>query len=150
MSKYEDLKSLEDLRARGAISEEEFQREKARILGPNNNSLFGMTETTYITLMHISQFAGYLLLGLGFALPIIMWLTNRENAEVDRHGKNIANFMISMIIYFIISGILCIVLIGFVLLGILAVLQIIFIIIAAVKASKGEYWKYPLAIKFFS
>lgn len=151
MSKYDDLRSLEELREKGAISEEEFQREKARILNQGNgNALFGMTETTYITLMHISQFAGYLLLGLGFALPIIMWLTNRENPEVDRHGKNIANFMISMIIYFIISGILCIVLIGFVLLGILAILQIIFVIMAAVKASKGQYWKYPISITFFS
>lgn len=150
MNKYDDLRNLEDLKEKGAITEEEFQREKAKILNQSNNNLWGMGENSYITLMHISQFAGFIFPGLGFALPIIMWLTNRENPNVELHGKNIANFMISMIIYITISVILCFVLIGFVLLGILALLELIFIILAAVKASKGEYWKYPLSITFFS
>jgi uncharacterized Tic20 family protein len=150
MSKYDDLRSLEDLREKGAISEEEFQYEKARILSQNDNSLWGMSENTFITLMHLSQYAGFIFPGLGFALPLVMWLTNRDNPNVELHGKNVANFMISMIIYFVISGILCIVLVGFVLLGILAILELIFVILAAVKASKGEYWKYPLSITFFS
>ncbi len=150
MSKYDDLRSLEDLREKGAISEEEFQYEKARILSKNDSNLWGMSENTFITLMHLSQYAGFIFPGLGFALPLIMWLTNRDNPNVELHGKNVANFMISMIIYFVISGILCIILVGFVLLGILAILELIFVILAAVKASKGEYWKYPLSITFFS
>jgi hypothetical protein len=32
MDKYEDLRILEDLRSKGAISEEEYQREKDKIL----------------------------------------------------------------------------------------------------------------------
>lgn len=151
MSKYDDLRTLENLREKGAISEEEFQREKARILNSNNNSLWGMTEKTFITLMHISQFAGILLPGLGFALPVIMWLTNRDNPNVELHGKNITNFMISMLIYSAISVVLIpFFLIGIVFLCILALLEIIFVILATVKASKGEYWKYPLSITFFS
>lgn len=150
MSKYDDLRTLEDLREKGAISEEEFQREKARILNSNNNPLWGMTENTYITLMHISQFAGFLLPGLGFAMPVIMWLTNKDNPNVERHGKNITNFMISMLIYSAVSAVLIPLLIGIVLLCMLALLEIIFVILATVKASKGEYWKYPLSITFFS
>ena len=151
MGKYEDLQSLENLRERGAITEEEFQREKAKILGGNNDKMLGMNQNGYLVLMHLSQFAGFILPGLGFAAPIILWLINRDNnAEVDQHGKNIANFLISMTIYIIIAIVLCIVLIGIPLLIILGILEIIFIIVATARASKGEYWKYPISITFFS
>ena len=150
MSKYDDLNTLENLKLKGAITEEEYQREKQRILNNTGSYLWGMNQSTYLMLLHLSQFAGYIIPGLGFVLPIVMWQTNKENREVDRHGKNIVNFMISMFIYIAISCVLCFILIGFAFLGILAVLQIIFIIIAAVKASNDEYWDYPLSIKFFS
>ena len=39
-------------------------------------------------------------------------------------------------------------LVGFLLLPVLAVLGIVFPIIGAVKANNGEFWEYPLTIKF--
>ena len=36
--KYENLKILDELREKGSITEEEFQREKAKILSEDNNS----------------------------------------------------------------------------------------------------------------
>lgn len=160
MDKYDELRKLEELRAQGAISEEEFQQEKHRILNPGSygndgRGLGGIQKDTYIVLMHLSQFAGFLVPGLGFILPIVLWLVNaKEYPEVDRHGKNIANFMMSMLIYATIAGIFCITIIGIVIglpmLIIIAILEIVFIIIAAIKASNGEYWKYPLSITFFS
>jgi uncharacterized Tic20 family protein len=160
MDKYDELRKLEELKAQGAISEEEFQQEKRRILNPcsygnDRRGLGGIQKDTYIVLMHLSQFAGFLVPGLGFILPIVLWLVNaKEYPEVDRHGKNITNFMISMLIYATIAGIFCITIIGIVIglpmLIIIAILEIVFIIIAAIKASNGEYWKYPLSITFFS
>ncbi len=153
MGKYEDLYKLEELREKGVISEEEFQEEKQRILSNNYQSreeIGGMALGTYLMLMHLSQFAGFIVPGLGFIAPIVMWLVNKENPVVDKHGKNIANFMISMIIYAIVSAILIFLLIGIPMLIAIAIIEIIFIIIATVKAANGEYWKYPLAIPFFS
>ncbi|WP_029906083.1 DUF4870 domain-containing protein [Prevotella sp. 10(H)] len=159
MDKYDEIRKLEELRVQGTITEEEFQQEKSRILGtPYNNNrrgLGGIEPKTYLVLMHLSQFAGFLLVGLGFILPIVLWLVNsKEYPEVDRHGKNIANFMISMLIYITIAVILCITIIGMVIglpmLIIIGILEIVFIIIAAIKAANGEYWQYPLSIKFFS
>lgn len=150
MSKYDDLNKLEDLKLKGGITEEEYQKEKEKILNGSSSNLWGMNLDSFLLLMHLSQFAGFIVPGLGFVLPIVMWQTNKEDSEVDKHGKNIVNFMLSMIIYFCISGILCLLLVGFVLLGVLAILEIIFIIMAAVKASRREYWEYPLSIKFFS
>ena len=156
MSKYDDLDKLEELRQKGAISEDEFQREKAKILGSDNpapenpqNNMMGLNLNNYIMLMHLSQFAGLILPGLGFIIPLIMWLVNKDKPEVNRHGKNIFNFIISMIIYIIIACILFIIVIGIPLLIALGIIEIVFIIIASIKASHGEYWRYPLSIPFF-
>ena len=158
MSKYDELNKLDDLRKRGTISEEEFQREKSKILNSDHaageisgaKDMFGMKEHDFLMLMHLSQFAGIILPLLGFVAPILLWQTNKNNPEVDRHGKNIVNFMISMAVYSIIAGILCFVAIGIPILVVLGILTMLFIILAAVKASQGEYWKYPLSITFLS
>jgi uncharacterized Tic20 family protein len=65
------------------------------------------------------------------------------------HGYVVFNWMISAIIYAIISMILMIVGIGFLLLAALGLVSLIFPIIGGVKASEGEVWPYPLSIKFF-
>lgn len=149
MSKYDDLRKLEELRAIGAITEEEFQYEKSKIFN-SSDSTSGIDDKTYITLMHLSQFAGLIIPGLGFIAPFVMWLTkSKENPNIDIHGKNIANFIISMLIYAVVSTILIIVLIGIPLLIALGIIEIVFIIIASIKAASGEYWKYPLSIPFF-
>ena len=150
--KYEDLKILDELREKGSITEEEYQREKEKILNDNNSfnvgnkPLFGMMENTYIMLMHLTQFAGVLIPLAGFIVPILMWITNKDNnANVDLHGKNILNFMISFAIY---AAVATITIIGIPVAIIIGILYIIFVIIATVKANNGEYWKYPLTIQF--
>lgn len=40
--KYEDLKILDELRAKGSITEEEYQQEKAKILAEENHNYSGM------------------------------------------------------------------------------------------------------------
>ena len=151
MGKYDDLKSLDELREKGIISEDEYQNEKNKILNsPTMKSLWGIEENQFLMFMHLSQFAGSLIPLLGFALPIVMWVSFKdENEKVDQHGKNILNFIISWIIYCTVSAILILVFIGMILLFALGIMCIAFIIIAAIKAYKGEFWKYPLAIPFF-
>jgi len=151
--KYEDLKILDELREKGSITEEEYQREKAKLLSEEaaaTNSgrqpLFGLTENTYLMLMHLSQFAGAIVPLAGFVVPIIMWTTQRDiSANVDLHGKNILNAIISYAIYAII---LTITVIGIPVAILLGVLYVIFVIIATLKANNGEYWKYPFTIQF--
>ena len=153
---YNDLKTLDDLRRSGAISEEEYQKEKQRFFNrsentqtTNSNPLLGMSENSYIALMHISQFAGIILPGLGFILPVVLWAMNKDNnIKVNAVGKHILNFMISMLIYYAISGVLCCIVIGIPMLIALGIMQIVFIIIATIKANNGETWRYPLTVDF--
>jgi hypothetical protein len=81
--------------------------------------------------------------------PLIIWLIKRdESSFVDFHGKEYFNFLISIAIYSIASGILSIILIGIVLLGILGIGVLVFTIIAAVKAYEGNEYRFPLIIRF--
>ncbi|MCL2116796.1 MAG: DUF4870 domain-containing protein [Planctomycetaceae bacterium] len=109
---------------------------------------WGMTEHTYCMLMHLST----LLSGSGFgiAVPIVLWAVNKDQSQViDQHGKNVLNFIISMLIYAFASIPLTFVGIGIVTLIAIAIVAIVFPIIAAVKANDGKYWPYPLCIRFF-
>lgn len=152
--KYEDLKILDELREKGSITEEEFQREKAKILSESNNSysgfskksLFGLSENNYLMIMHLSQLAIWMFPIIGVIIPILMWTTNKDNnVAVDNHGKNILNFTISYAIY---AVALTIIIIGIPLLPVLFVIYAVALIMATIKASNGEFWSYPLTIKF--
>lgn len=116
----------------------------------NSTELFwGMSEKSFIVFMHVSQFAGYIAPLLGFILPMVMWLTNKDRSMlIDEHGKNIVNWLISVIIYAMISAILVFVIVGIVTLIALGILAIVFPIIGAVRASNDSFFKYPLTIKF--
>jgi len=86
---------------------------------------------------------------LGFLPPLIIWLLKKDDSPlIDDQGKEATNFQITMLICFIASWVLCFVFIGFVLLPIVGIFDLVMIIIASVKCSKGEKYRYPLAIRF--
>ena len=55
-----------------------------------------------------------------------------------------------MLIYDAIAGILCIILIGIPILIVLWVLNTVFVIIASIKASEGQLYRYPFTIRFLN
>ena len=101
-------------------------------------------------LCHASALLGVLVHFPGHLLgPLIVWLVKRdESPEIDAHGKEALNFQISMLIYNIVAAFFCLILIGFFFLAILWVLNAVFVIIAASKASDGEFYRYPMTIRF--
>jgi len=95
------------------------------------------------------------LLGLFFHFPghllgpLIVWLVKRDaSPEIDAHGKEALNFQISMLIYNAIAALFCLILVGFAFLFVLWVLNTVFVIIAAIKASDGKFYRYPMTIRF--
>lgn len=105
-----------------------------------------------IVITHLSQLVT-LVTGFGSLLiPLILWITQKEKVyRMDEHGKNIINFQLSLIVYFIIC-IPLILLLGLGILGfiILGVISIVFPIVNAIKASNGEAPKYPLSFNFIN
>ena len=111
---------------------------------------WGMELNTFCMLMHLSQLAGYVVVGAGLVLPIIMWATNKDDhPEVRLHGLIIFNWMLSALIYTMVAVILVFVLIGIPVLIAIGICGVIFAVIGAVKADSNIYWEYPLSIDFF-
>tara|TARA_A100000171_G_C2139501_1_gene153594 strand:- start:7634 stop:8011 length:378 start_codon:yes stop_codon:yes gene_type:complete len=100
---------------------------------------------------HLLGFCGFIMPILHIGAPLLFWLWKKDTSEdLDRHGREVINFQLSWTIYFFIATVLCIILIGFVLLGILAISWVILVIIGALAAKRGELYRYPLTIRFFS
>jgi len=95
-----------------------------------------------------------LILLLGFPLgnilgPLIIWLLKRhEDPFIDFCGKESLNFQISMTIYMLISAVLVFILVGIVTMLGLMIANIVLTITAAIKASEGTHYKYPITIRF--
>src|ERR1700731_3338481 len=87
---------------------------------------------TWNVLCHATALAGFFVPWAGHILgPLIVWLAKRNDSpEIDAHGKESLNFQISMLIYSLIAGILCLILIGFLLLAILHLLNLVLVIVA--------------------
>ena len=107
---------------------------------------------TWCVACHLSALAGFVIPAFGHILgPLLVWLIKRGDAsEIDAHGKEALNFQISMLIYNLVAGVFCLVLIGFALLAVLHILNVVFVIIAALKASEGQIYRYPLTIRLLS
>ncbi|MCX5738425.1 MAG: DUF4870 domain-containing protein [Proteobacteria bacterium] len=107
-------------------------------------------ERNWAVFCHLGGFAFYL---LGFALghilvPLALWLMKREgSAFVDENGREALNFQISVTLYAIVTGALCFVLVGFLLIPVLMGFHIVLMIVASVRASQGESYRYPLTIR---
>lgn len=85
----------------------------------------------------------------GILGPLIVWQVKKdEHSFVDEHGKEAFNFQTSMLIYAVVSAVLCSACIGFVLLPAVMVVDIVFAILAAVRAGNGQTYRYPLTIRF--
>ncbi|HAA16091.1 MAG TPA: hypothetical protein DCE41_32055 [Cytophagales bacterium] len=116
---------------------------------PANQRPWGMNLNSYLLLLHLSQLAGYIAPGLGFIMPIVMWISNRNlYPEVDRHGKEVVNWIITLFIYCIIAFVLFFLLVGIPILIALGIIGVLFPIIGAIRANDGEFWAYPFTIRF--
>ena len=89
---------------------------------------------------HLSQLLDFVTGIGGFIVPLLLWLVKKDEVfDMDRHGKAILNFRISMFLYLLIC-IPFVLLFGLGLLGFIAIglFYIIFPIINAVRASNNQ------------
>ena len=103
----------------------------------------------WAALSHLSAFVMFLgvpaLVG-----PFVVWLLKRDDPYVDQQAKEALNFNISFLIYGIASALLIILLVGILLLPIVFVTWFVLVIVASVKASAGEDYRYPLTLRFIN
>ncbi len=106
---------------------------------PSNSS----DDTLWSVLAHLAIFV------LGVIGPLIIWLIKKEESQfIEIEAKEALNFQISIFIYFLISGILTLVIIGLLGFIVFGIMAFVLPIIAAIKASNGEHYRYPLTFRF--
>jgi hypothetical protein len=94
------------------------------------------------------------LLGIftGFIGALVIMLV-AEDEQLKKHAKEALNWQFSALIYSVLATLLMITIIlipvSIIALFVIGVLNLVFCIIATVKASNGELWKYPVSIPFF-
>ncbi len=100
-------------------------------------------------LAHLSAIPGSFVLIGSVVAPLAIWQIQKEkSAFVDYHGKEAVNFQITIAIAFALSFLLMILVIGIFLLFVVGIVWLVFTIIAAIKANNGEYYRYPLTVRF--
>ncbi|MFP4072292.1 MAG: DUF4870 domain-containing protein [Desulfovibrionales bacterium] len=104
---------------------------------------------TWGMLCHLSALSLFVGIPFGNLLgPLLVWLIKRnEHPFVDEQGRESLNFQISMSIYGLIAALFVVVLVGFFFLFVLVVVDVIFVVIASVKTSNGEPYRYPLTLR---
>ncbi|MCJ7447401.1 MAG: DUF4870 domain-containing protein [Bacteroidales bacterium] len=107
------------------------------------------SERNWAMLCHLSAFAGFFFPFGGIIGPLICWLSRKDESEwVNENGKSSMNFQLSVLLYVVLAIPLCFLLIGIPIIIFLGTLKVVCIVIASVKASKGERFRYPLSIPF--
>jgi uncharacterized Tic20 family protein len=109
-------------------------------------------ERTWGILSHALALAGGMLGGLpAFVAPLVIYLVYKErSAYITHHAREALNFQLSILLYAVISGVLIIVLIGFLLLPLVGIMWLVLTIVAAIAASRNEWYRYPFSIRFVS
>ena len=105
-------------------------------------------ERLWAMLAHLLSFvAAYI--ALGFLAPLIVLLVfGPRSAYVRAHAVESLNFNLSWLIYAIVGFVLIFVAIGVVVLIALGIAYVVLVIIASVRANNGEFFRYPLTIRF--
>jgi uncharacterized Tic20 family protein len=98
--------------------------------------------------VHLSTFAG-LIVPLGSVIgPLAVWLTRRNRDPfVDQAGREALNFGISIAIYGSVLLVAALMLVGIPLLMVGVVAWVVLSSLAAVKASQGQAYRYPLTLR---
>ncbi|WP_457610090.1 DUF4870 domain-containing protein [Lutibacter sp.] len=116
-------------------------------------------DKNYSSITHLSSFSGWFFPFGNIIVPLVLWSARKnESSYIDIHGKSAVNFQLSLLLYGFLLALLFVPIVIFTLgLGLIAItigiipailLKIALIIIASMKASNGEFYKYPFTIEF--
>jgi uncharacterized Tic20 family protein len=88
---------------------------------------------------------------LGVVVPLLVLLAKgQESAFIRRHSVESLNFQINALVYLIVFLLLSLALIGIPMLIAYSVFYAACVVLATVRASNGQEFRYPLTIRFVS
>lgn len=106
----------------------------------------GGNDKIWAILSHVSA-----LVGVGLLLPLVVYLAMRSESDyVASNAREALNFHLSLLLYGLCCIPLAFIVIGIPLLVFLALVSLVLAVVAAIKASDGACYRYPLTIRFVS
>jgi uncharacterized Tic20 family protein len=107
----------------------------------------GLSETdrNFAVAMHLSPLAFFFIGPFAFAAPLVLWLIRKDQSPFnDDHGRETVNFLITYILFSILL------VWTFIVPVVLMVIGVISIIRGALASTRGEYFRYPMTIRFLT
>lgn len=104
-------------------------------------------ERTWAIVAHLGGLVAW------FLAPLVIWLVFRGRGPyLENQAKESLNFQLTLLIAYVAAGVIALVTLGFgtPLLLLVAVGQLVLQILAAVAASRYEWYRYPVNIRFVS
>ena len=135
--------------------EERYWEEEA---GMRERSPFGRgfeadaDDRNWAVALQLAGFAKYIVTPLGALIVLfVIWRWKRdESTFLDAIGAEALNFQMSITVYSVFAGFLTIVLIGYPLLLAIAILDSVAMVLGALRASRGEFYRYPFCVRLIS
>ncbi|HEY0075363.1 MAG TPA: DUF4870 domain-containing protein [Abditibacteriaceae bacterium] len=101
---------------------------------------------------HLAGLSAYIGVPFGHIFgPLLIWLIKKDEIPfVNDQGREAVNFGITLTIFYIAAFLTALFLIGIPALLALPVVHLIIGIVAAMRASEGEVYRYPFNIRFIN
>lgn len=103
--------------------------------GPDRPETEG--DRTFAAITHILGF-------LTWVIGPLLVLVATDDEFVKENARNALNWQLMVAVYMLVSFVLLFVLVGLVFVFIVPLVNVAFCVIAAIKATEGEAWRYPL------
>ena len=105
------------------------------------------SDRNYSIAIHLAPLAGFAFFPFIFT-PMVLWAVRKDQSAFnDDHGREMTNALLSFLLYHLVA---IITVIGIVALPVLYVIGIINLIRGAMAAGRGEYFRYPMTVRFIS
>ncbi|GAB4010886.1 DUF4870 domain-containing protein [Nocardioides ultimimeridianus] len=120
---------------------------------PASTAITPDEERTWSMLTHVGVGAATVFSAgtLGFFAALAVYLLHKDRGPFIRHNAaNAMNIQLNMLMWAVIGLVLVLVLVGFLVLLAVPIVGVVLHIVAAVKASRGEWWNPPMTIRFIS
>jgi uncharacterized Tic20 family protein len=100
-------------------------------------------------LAHLSALFGLVLPVVGNSIgPFVLWVSRRDSSDfVADQAREALNFNLSVTLAAIVCGLLWLVFIGILLSAALFIAWLVMTLIAAIKASEGVLYRYPISLR---
>jgi uncharacterized protein len=109
----------------------------------------GLTVQNWTVIAHLSALAGFVVPVVGCVVgPLVVWqMKGKDDPRIESSAKAAMNFQITMVIAGAACFALTLIMVGFFLFPVVGLFDLVCVILAAVKASNGETFSYPLSLK---